>query len=264
MQLARALGLPGNTYAHDYYFPDDLAPREYSRERTKELAEFALEAIKTGELRGRQALHFVGSSLFHLTPPGNSVEPEDVLYHGSPYELATAVQLQPMQATWQDLKARRYADGQKAICASRQPDFPSMRALLHEAQPALQGIKWNLSKRRDLYGRTHWFTSEEALEAIQGSKGYVYPINQRGQNGLDTARYDAGREEYRIFEPRTWLARVAVNATDLPPKLLVIGTDNYDALLALPTYRNPREWSDGTGVAARTLNNLWPMEYFPF
>jgi hypothetical protein len=208
---------------------------------------------------GRLALRFIDNPLSEWV---DEVRLENTLRHGSPHRLNPGVLLEPRQATWDDSKRRKYADGKPAICCSATSDFPVVRALLHNGRPELKDIPLCLAKRVDNHGRAHWFTTKEALAALGGARGFVSVVENRISD-LDEGVYDKERDEYRIYSERRPLAQISVGVEDLPSFLNVISVEDIPKLVFMRDYPNPRAWGDETGVSVQRVGDLWPLDHFP-
>jgi hypothetical protein len=272
VQLAESLSLVRDFYAFSPYSPGpqqsingtDFIKEENSRfSRNFHLAPFVLQAIKSEFIHGRLGLKFAESELclegleYQLSRRVNSLA-----FHGTPSKLRI---IEPRQSQWEDGEQRLYADGRlPTIRASLDTKFPTVRANLFNGREELKDTRFVLSKRVDGNGNAHWFTSEEALAAIEDTHSYVYGVETNVPGDHLPSIYDKSREEYSIYSERQPIVSILVTPNDLPPDLYVIGEADKVALTGFFKWDNPREFSDRTGVSVRPLGGLWPTtDYFP-
>ncbi|GEM33170.1 hypothetical protein NN3_41770 [Nocardia neocaledoniensis NBRC 108232] len=142
---------------------------------------------------------------------------EDVVFHGTRYPIP---ELEPRQAYWKRPDGIPVPDGEPAICASRQTDVSTFRALV---KGRIQGCDYFT----DHTGQTVYRVPADRFDALQGPdrRGFVHVLPSRdfddvelpvptGCNGPEPG--GARARELRAHTPQEPLCIVEVSADEFP------------------------------------------------
>jgi hypothetical protein len=148
------------------------------------------ELIKSGEVKGREALEFLSATGKYT-------------FHGSPYRIDI---LEPHQA-----RSGGEPDGEPAVATTPNVDSAIFRAIIHRRKDEAAGRPHN-SAWSGTRGGMRYMTLKSSIEALTpDEEGYVYAFVTADH------QFFAWKGELRSLQPLKPDVTVTVHQSDLPP-----------------------------------------------